>query len=78
MAPDVPLAQRSKDGIDDGVAQRVSIRVPVKTMRMGNIDSAQNEATAVNQGMDVPTFTDTEREYGGDLHGNWSLKGPTP
>ena len=50
---DVLLADRPEHGIADGVHERVGIRMAVQTLRMRNLDSAQDELAPGNQLMNV-------------------------
>jgi hypothetical protein len=53
IIPDVWKAQRAEDGVCDGMAEDVGVRVTVESMSMGDFHAAENERAAFGKLVDV-------------------------
>lgn len=51
--PDIRFSQGAENGIANGVHQHISIRMAIQTFGMRDLDSTENEFSAIYQRVDI-------------------------
>ena len=89
---DVALADGAEDGVANGMHEGVGVGVAVEALRVGNVDAAENQLAALDQGMNIVTDTNVNHEADDKVASSlnqaistqwhpkafWSRKVPTP
>jgi hypothetical protein len=59
--PDVALPRGAENRVGQRVEKRVSVRMALETVRMGNLHPAQEKRTVGNEPVNVKSETDSHR-----------------
>jgi len=60
VAADVAQTGGTQQGVGDGMQQRIRVGMPEQPVAVGNGDATKDQGTAGDEGMGVPSLSDTQ------------------